>query len=280
VCGKSTLAQIVANKYGADPYNIKDLNCFQIGVKDVRDIIDGFINSSSIFGVKKALILDEIHGFHAEAQQILNKVLDNKNLIDRVIFIICTTTLNKVDSALISRFQHYRVFPLSADDSKTLIDKVTTEENIKLSKYAKHMIVEKCDGIPRKILTAIPKLIDIENKEEIDLLLDLSMIEEDEDILDLFKSMFTKGTSWEIIKVRLNNLLKRKNPDAIRVGIMNLISGKLMSSYLKGELEGWALTESFKILKLAYGFPERANVISGLFDAYRTYNFIRRTKEE
>uniref|UniRef100_A0A6M3KIG3 Putative DNA polymerase n=1 Tax=viral metagenome TaxID=1070528 RepID=A0A6M3KIG3_9ZZZZ len=275
-CGKSTLAEVVARKYGADEYNIMTINCFNEGVSDIRTVIDRFIYSSSIFGIRKALILDEIHGLSPQAQQILNKVLDDKNLIDRVIVIICTTTIAKVYPALISRFQHYRVFPLSDEDSRILIDRVLENENIKLSKYAKHMIIEKCGGIPRNILTAIPKLVNIEEKQEIDLLLDLLSMDESGDNLDLFKAMFTRGTSWEIIKSKLEKLLKQKSPESIRVGLMNLISGKLMSRFIKGELEGWALVEAYKVLKSAYGFPEKAGVVSGIFDAYRVYNYMNR----
>jgi len=267
-CGKSTLADIVTEKFGVDPHNIIDVNCFDKGIDFIRDIIDNFIHKSSIFGSRKALILDEVHGLSPQAQQILNKEMDNKELIDRIIIIICTTTLYKVNPAFVSRFQHYRVLPLSEDDSKTLIDSVCGKENIKLSKYAKHMIIEKCDGIPRKMLTAIPKLVGIEDKEEITYLLDLSSIEEDEDILDLFKIIFTKGTNWDIIKVKLEKLLKTKSPDSIRIGLMNLISTKIMSKYLKGEEEGHILQKCFLSLKNYIGFPEKSNIIVGVFNIY------------
>ena len=270
-CGKSTLAQIIAREYEADEHNIMDVNCFNFSVKEMRSVIDDFINKSSIFGKKKALILDEIHGLSPEAQQILNKVLDDKTLIGRVIVIICTTALTKVSPALISRFQHYRVLPLSDEDSKSLIDRVCSNEGIKLSKYVKHMIAEKCGGIPRKMLTAIPKLVGIDDKDEIGYLLDLSMIEESQDILDLFKVMFSLKSSWEVIKNNLDKLLKQKTPEAIRVGLLDLIGSKLMSKYLKDELEGTTLCECHKVLRLHSGFPEKANIIVGIFDSYKIY---------
>ena len=99
-------------------------------------------------------------------------------------------------------------------------------------------------------------------------------IEEDEDTLNLFKVIFTNGSSWKIVKDRLNTLLKSKQPEAIRAGLLNLMSSKMMSNYLRGEIEGWILCDCFNKLKSYYGHLEKANIIMGVFDIYRNYNMM------
>jgi DNA polymerase III gamma/tau subunit len=269
-CGKTTLAYIIANKFCKEKENIKLINCVNLSsVNDMRTLVDEF-PKSSIFGRKKVYILDEIHRLSPQAQEILLVELEKEELVGRVLVIACTTTLNKVLKTLIERFIQYRVRPLSNKEAKELIDKICELENIKLDKYTKVTIIEKSEGIPRKILTAIPKVIGITNRQEIDYLLDLNNMEDDKGIFNLFKFILNTKLTWKEFSAILKDLYKTKSPNDIRHGLMNLISGRLMSPYLSSETEGMVLSNCFKILRRE-GFPEKANVTVSIFDVYKEY---------
>ena len=127
-CGKTTLAYVIADLFGADRQNITKINCvYMSGVDEMRNRLDG-LNKSSIFGRKKVIILDEIHGLSKQAQQVFLTPLEELNKDSLVI--ACTTTTEAVNPMLLDRFKRLRVQPLNDDDAITLIKRVCKVEKI------------------------------------------------------------------------------------------------------------------------------------------------------
>ncbi len=121
--GKTTLAQIIANKLEAPFYT---LSAVTSGVKDVRDVIDKakksrFFNTSS-----PILFIDEIHRFSKSQQDSLLGAVEKG-----VVTLIGATTENpsfEVIRPLLSRCQVYVLKSLEKDDLMQLLQRAVTTD--------------------------------------------------------------------------------------------------------------------------------------------------------
>jgi DNA polymerase III gamma/tau subunit len=253
--GKTTLAYILANAFGADKSTTDDVNCVHLsGINDMREKMENLWKTS--FLGRRVLILDEIHRLSAQSQDVLLKPLE---ILDNVLIIACTTTIEKLGPQLLDRFKRLKVMPLSNKESLSLIERIEQGEKIEIPKWKKVLLVEKSDGIPRRLLFNIEKILKIDDEKEVSFLLDLSEYEEENsDVLDLFKSMLAMQ-SWPTVKDKLKKCLKSVPPEGIRIGLMNIVSARLMSDYGTDE-EKFRLSFTFKELKTPLQFPEKANV--------------------
>lgn len=106
-CGKTTLANIIANQTQAD---FTRLNAVDASVKDVRAVIDRARDAKSMYGRRTILFLDEVHRFNTAQQDALLPSVEQG-----VISLIGATTENPfhhVNRALLSRSTLYQLQPL------------------------------------------------------------------------------------------------------------------------------------------------------------------------
>ncbi len=266
--GKTTLAYILADKFGASPENITDLNCvYYSKVEDMRDRLDK-LYKSSLFGNEKVLILDEIHELSPKTQQVLLKPLEN--LPNNVLVIACTTTTAKLIGTLVERFMRFKVQPLSSLESSELLDGICKRENILLQKWKKALLISKSEGVPRRLLIGLDKIKSVEDEVEAKYLLDMTSLEENGDALDIMK-LIIGGRDWVHIKDVLSRALKNNSPESLRVGMLNLISSRLISDYLKNKEEGERLSRAYDYLSNT-GYPEKSSLIVGLYRSYLMFN--------
>ena len=261
--GKTTLARIIANKFGAPEDNIIELDCEYFSkVENMRDELSK-LGKSSIFGLKKVLILDEIHGLSDKSLKVLLTPLEDTALLKDVLIIGCTTEIQSISKILLSRLTILKVRPLSLEESRNLLTYIGQQEKFNLEKWQKDLLIEKSDGIPRLLLKNIAIVKSANTAEEARYLLELSSLEDtDEDALSVYKAVMTRD--WKLIKKVLSVVLKRKSPNTIRIGIMNLIGARLISDYLK-DAEGENLIGLYEVLTKAYGIPEKANLVTALY---------------
>jgi len=260
--GKTSLAYILAGMFGADEYNIKDINCVHFSkIDDMRSELDS-LTKSSIFGKKRVLILDEIHELSEKSLKVILKPLEDEKLLKDVLIIGCTTEVGSISKILLSRFTILRVRPLTVTESKQLLDYVCSKEGIRLDKAFKQLLVEKAEGVARILLKNIALVRGAASIEEAKYLLELSFLDDmDSDVLTLYKAL--QVADWGVIRGMLSTLLKQKSPNMVKVGLQNLIGGRLLSDYMK-EVEGDRLISLYSILDGAYKIPEKASLIVAL----------------
>ncbi len=110
-CGKTTLAQIVANT--TDSAFVK-LNAVTAGVKDVRAVIDQAHADLGMYGKATYLLLDECHRWSKAQSDSILPALEKG-----IIRFIGSTTENPMVSmtgAIVSRCRLFQFFPLTYDD--------------------------------------------------------------------------------------------------------------------------------------------------------------------
>lgn len=126
--GKTTLAQIIANKLETPFYT---LSAVTSGVKDVRDVIEKAKNARFFNQQSPILFIDEIHRFSKNQQDSLLGAVERGTIT-----LIGATTENpsfEVIRPLLSRCQLYVLKPLEKDDLLKLLDRAI-HQDIELSK--------------------------------------------------------------------------------------------------------------------------------------------------
>ena len=130
--GKTTLAQIIANKLDAPFYT---LSAISSGVKDVREVIEKAKSNRFFSTTSPILFIDEIHRFSKSQQDSLLGAVETG-----VITLIGATTENpsfEVIRPLLSRCQVYVLKSLEKSDLLSLLNKAITDDVILKTKQIK-----------------------------------------------------------------------------------------------------------------------------------------------
>lgn len=126
--GKTTLAQIIANKLETPFYT---LSAVTSGVKDVREVIDRAKNGRFFNSASPILFIDEIHRFSKSQQDSLLGAVERG-----IVTLIGATTENpsfEVIRPLLSRCQLYVLKPLDKEDLMQLLQRAI-ENDVELKK--------------------------------------------------------------------------------------------------------------------------------------------------
>ena len=109
--GKTTLAEIVANKIGG---RLEKLSAISSGVSDAKKIIEQAEKNKNLFGQKTVLLLDECHRWSKAQSDCLLAAIE-KGII---LFVGCTTEnpYTALTPAIVSRCKVFEFKPLSHEE--------------------------------------------------------------------------------------------------------------------------------------------------------------------
>ena len=164
--GKTTLAQIIANKLDTPFYT---LSAVTSGVNEVREVIDKAKNNRFFSTASPILFIDEIHRCSKSQQDSLLGAVEQG-----VVTLIGATTENpsfEVIRPLLSRCQVYVLESLGKDDLLELLDRAITtdvelkERNIKLAET--DALLRYSGGDARKLLNILQLMVESESSEEV-----------------------------------------------------------------------------------------------------------------
>ena len=156
--GKTTLAQIIANRLEVPFYT---LSAVTSGVKDVREVIDKAKNGRFFSSASPILFIDEIHRFSKSQQDSLLGAVERG-----VVTLIGATTENpsfEVIRPLLSRCQLYVLKPLEKDDLLSLLNRALNEDvelkkrNIELQET--DALLRYSGGDARKLLNILDLVV-------------------------------------------------------------------------------------------------------------------------
>lgn len=157
--GKTTLAQIIANKLETPFYT---LSAVTSGVKDVRDVIEKAQRNRFFNSASPILFIDEIHRFSKSQQDSLLGAVEKG-----VVTLIGATTENpsfEVIRPLLSRCQLYVLKSLEKEDMLDLLhraitkDVILSERNIELKET--DAMLRYSGGDARKLLNILELIVD------------------------------------------------------------------------------------------------------------------------
>ena len=165
--GKTTLAQIIANKLQTPFYT---LSAVTSGVKDVRDVIERAQKGRFFNEVSPILFIDEIHRFSKSQQDSLLGAVEKG-----IVTLIGATTENpsfEVIRPLLSRCQLYVLKSLEKDDLLGLLQRAITkdvflkEKNIELNETS--ALLRYSGGDARKLLNILELVVESSSSTGID----------------------------------------------------------------------------------------------------------------
>ena len=164
--GKTTLAQIIANKLETPFYT---LSAVTSGVKDVRDVIEKAQKSRFFNEASPILFIDEIHRFSKSQQDSLLGAVEKG-----IVTLIGATTENpsfEVIRPLLSRCQLYVLKSLEKDDLLKLLDRAIHEDVILKEKHIElketGALLRFSGGDARKLLNILELTVEAEVGDEI-----------------------------------------------------------------------------------------------------------------
>ncbi|MBO5381146.1 MAG: replication-associated recombination protein A [Bacteroides sp.] len=164
--GKTTLAQIIANKLETPFYT---LSAVTSGVKDVRDVIERAKSNRFFSQASPILFIDEIHRFSKSQQDSLLGAVEQG-----IVTLIGATTENpsfEVIRPLLSRCQLYVLKSLDKDDLLDLLqraiktDLVLKEKDIELKETS--AILRYSGGDARKLLNILELIVTSESSKKV-----------------------------------------------------------------------------------------------------------------
>ncbi len=164
--GKTTLAQIIANKLETPFYT---LSAVTSGVKDVREVIERAKSNRFFSQASPILFIDEIHRFSKSQQDSLLGAVETGTVT-----LIGATTENpsfEVIRPLLSRCQLYVLKSLEKEDLLELLHRAITTDTILKER---HITVKETDAIlrfsggdARKLLNILELVVEADSDKEV-----------------------------------------------------------------------------------------------------------------
>lgn len=218
--GKTTLAQIIANKLETPFYT---LSAVTSGVKDVRDVIEKARNSRFFSQQSPILFIDEIHRFSKSQQDSLLGAVETG-----VVTLIGATTENpsfEVIRPLLSRCQLYVLKSLEKDDLLELLhhaltrDAVLKEKNIELKET--DAMLRYSGGDARKLLNILELVVEADSGNPI--------VITDEKVVDRLQQnplAYDKGGEmhYDIISAFIKSI-RGSDPDGALYWLARMVEG-------------------------------------------------------
>ena len=159
--GKTTLAQIIANRLETPFYT---LSAVTSGVKDVRDVIEKAQKTRFFNEASPILFIDEIHRFSKSQQDSLLGAVEKG-----IVTLIGATTENpsfEVIRPLLSRCQLYVLKSLEKEDLLKLLDRAIHTDNIlkerEIELKEKGALLRYSGGDARKLLNILELVVEAE----------------------------------------------------------------------------------------------------------------------
>lgn len=218
--GKTTLAQIIANKLQTPFYT---LSAVTSGVKDVREVIDRAQKSRFFSSASPILFIDEIHRFSKSQQDSLLGAVERG-----VVTLIGATTENpsfEVIRPLLSRCQLYVLKSLEKDDLLALLHRAVTTD-VELSKRHIELretgaMLRYSGGDARKLLNILELVV--ESEGDADVVVTDKLVEER---LQQNPLAYDKGGDmhYDIISAFIKSI-RGSDPDAALYWMARMIEG-------------------------------------------------------
>jgi replication factor C subunit 3/5 len=256
--GKTSCILSFAKHYYGESYHnmILELNASDDrGINVVRNTIDSFVNTNSLFNNKnKMIILDEADSMTIVAQNLIVHLMEkHKNII----FCFICNYINKINLAIRTRCLNFHFRKIKYEDMKKIIYNISEKENIKIEEdKILYDIYKLSNGDMRKCINIFENLIENNKVVYTNLykIYNYPTYEIIENIIDIIKNN-------DLIKSfnKIDNILKENN-----IKLQNLINeltfyltknkifpvNKLLNIYKKlGDIE-YYLTLDYNYIQL------------------------------
>ncbi|TNE95294.1 MAG: replication-associated recombination protein A [Deltaproteobacteria bacterium] len=148
--GKTTLAQIIANKSGKELYRF---NAVLGGVADLKKLISSAMEMKEKHAIESIIFIDEIHRFNKAQQDALLPYVEKGDF-----GLIGATTENprsSINRALLSRVGIVELKALTQENIKSILERALEKLSIKVSEEVLDFISDHSSGDARRALNML-----------------------------------------------------------------------------------------------------------------------------
>lgn len=231
-CGKTTLARIIARTVKCSKHSLLEINAADDrGIETGRAILQ-LIKTKPLFGKTRVIIIDECQRMTRDLQESLLKALEEPP--EDVYFILCTTDPQKIiDTIKDQRCSQFELKALKDDEIKTLLEDICRKQKTeRIESDVLEHIVKISEGVPRKALVALNKVIHLDDRSLKSVKGLLISREESKQAIDLCRALISKK-QWSEVKDILKDILKdnrNENLEQIRQMVLGYMSSVALNS--------------------------------------------------
>ncbi len=252
--GKTTSARIVAHALGTSPNDIYEIDAASNnGVDDIRELREN-VGTLPFDSKYKVYIIDEVHMLSKAAFNALLKTLEEPPA--HVVFILCTTELEKVPDTIVSRCQTFLFRKPSQIVLRTLIEKTAKKEKVTLGAGVSDLVALLANGSFRDALGTLQKVIGAGNGKEVSLE-DASRITGSpsqtivHDIIEAVARGALSDALMTVEKSRASNIAPKLLLELILHTFRRILLLKVAPALSKGEIDGLSDEEKEFITRLS-----------------------------
>lgn len=211
--GKTTLAEIIANRINAD---VEKISAVTSGIKEIREAIEK-AKQNQLEGRQTILFVDEVHRFNKSQQDAFLPHIE-----DGTIIFIGATTENpsfELNSALLSRARVYLLKSLQPQDILQVLNQAIADkkrglgkERLDFQENILNLLAEYANGDARLALNCLELIVDIAEEGKNGKILDRTLLTE---VLGEKHARFDKqGDRYYDLISALHKSIRGSAPDA------------------------------------------------------------------
>lgn len=247
-CGKTTIGRIISDVLGCVGDDYTEINSSDFrGIDTVRELIRSS-QYAPTRGKCKVYLIDECHKMTNDAQNAMLKILEDTP--SHIYFILCTTEVNKLISAIRGRCQEFQVKVLSDEDMKGLLRFIVKSEKEKLNTEIYEQIVQDSMGHPRNAINVLEKVLAADPAQR--LAVAKKTADTQSQAIELARILTKPRPNWNTVNKILKGL-KDQEPEGIRRVVLGYAQAILLNKY--DEQCGLVL-ECFMEPNFTNGFPQ------------------------
>lgn len=242
-CGKTTLARIVASKLQAASAEIMEVDAATFnGIETMRALTSDLNYKGFGESDVKFIILDECHQLSKSAWNALLKTIEEPP--SHVYFSFCTTEPDKVPETIKTRCIQYNLKSVPYSDLLELIAAIAELEELDIPEDGLKTIAREALGSPRRALTSLSKCSHCTTLSEVTSILETT--EENIETIELCRALAGRvALDWRKA-IRLIRKLDEKNPESVRLTIVNYTAKALMNTEASNDAEKFlAILDAF-----------------------------------
>jgi len=220
-CGKTTAARILAGMLTGE---IIEINASDDNGIDTGRAINENLKFKRLDGGNVIFIIDECHRLSKAAMDCLLKPLEEPP--EWVYFFLCTTEPDKLLKTILSRCAKYGVVKPSEKEMFSFLKNIVEKENKTIDGGVLRFLLSVVGTAPRDCLTALEKIIDIEDVEKQKNMID-KLVGEKTKVLDLCRLLLSSA-EWSKYAEILKGL--DSDPESIRLAVLGYMASVLLNS--------------------------------------------------
>ncbi len=227
-CGKTTIARILAQEFGAIGLDVHEYNAANTRGIDTGRHISQFMHITPMLIESKAkvFILDESHQMTPQCQEALLKATED--IPNHCYFIFCTTDPDSIVKTLRNRCAAYEVSRISVQEIESLIFMVAKAYDKDVSESVLKAISKAAEGVPRASLVMLEQVIGLSEEHALNLL--STQGSEETRYIDLCRALTRnqKGR-WGSVRKLLTGV-QPSNVDGCRKAVLGYLNSCILRS--------------------------------------------------